>query len=330
MRVESSVTSVSWIPSEAIAGMTRLPFDLHLTHYDDPPPDHLDDLDELHRRGAFRFANELRAWADVEDGRIVRVGHEGRDLLSRTLVRLGPTSIAFSPTAFPILRDEPDWGSEWATFTQTAGGRPGVPAPRVVRGAPFVKLEGPNVWTTLSLTLRPDGTSSWSLVGASPFPRHWIYDSSGALVAKAGVIDFKDWYAGAFGEHSPWGGEQAAAVTTEAETPLERSLATTIMRSGRRPPVRRLAAGEVLVEEGAPGTSVFLVLDGVLTVTVDGSDVAQLGPGAVVGERALFEGGRRTATLTAASPCKVVEAAEADLDPAALRELTAGHRREER
>src|SRR3954471_9129341 len=81
MRVETSVTSVSWIPSEAIAGMTRLPFDLRVTHYDEPPPDHIDDLGELHRRGAFRFANELRAWAEIEDGRIVAVGHDGRDLL---------------------------------------------------------------------------------------------------------------------------------------------------------------------------------------------------------------------------------------------------------
>jgi hypothetical protein len=39
MRVESSVTAVSWIPSEAIQGMTRLPFEMGLAHYDEPPPD---------------------------------------------------------------------------------------------------------------------------------------------------------------------------------------------------------------------------------------------------------------------------------------------------
>jgi hypothetical protein len=329
MRVSSSVTSISWIPSEAIAGITRLPFDLHVTHYDDPPPDHIDDIDDLHRRGAFRFANLLRAWVEVEDGRIVDVGQDGRELLSKTLVGLGRMSVGFSPTAFPMLRDPPDWGSESATFTQTAGGRPGVPAPRVVQGRPFVKLEGPNVWTTLSLTLGADGTSTWSLVGASPFPRHWIYDDAGHVVAKAGTIDFKDWYAHAFGGHSPWGGEQSGAVTTAAETPLERLLAGSIMRAGRRPHVRTLAAGDVLTEEGAPGTTVFLVLDGVLSVSVGGSELAQLGPGAVVGERALFEGGQRTATLTAASPCKVVEALEGDLSPDALRVLMEGHRREE-
>jgi hypothetical protein len=328
MRIEASITSVSWIPSEAIAGMTRLPFDMHVTHYDDPPPDHIDDLDELHRRGGFRFANVVEAWVDVEDGRIVRVGQEGRQLFSSTLVRLGRRSIAFQPTAFPILRTDPDWGASSATFTQTAGGRPGVPAPRIVRGAPFVKLEGPNVWTTLSLTIGADGSTSWELVGASPFPRHWIYDGAGNIVGKAGTIDFEDWYAGAFGGHSPWGGEQSAVTTTDVETPAERALSDRIMRHDRRPHVRRLAAGETLVEEGAPGTTVYLLLDGVLTVSIGGEDLAQLGPGAVVGERALFEGGRRTATLTAASACKVVEASEEDLDPDVLRQLTEVHRRE--
>ena len=38
-----------------------------------------------------------------------------------------------------------------------------------------------------------------------------------------------------------------------------------------------------------------LVLDGVASVEVDGEIVAEIRPGAVMGERALIEGGRRTA-----------------------------------
>jgi len=34
MRHESSVTSLSWIPSEAISGAMRVPFDTGLAHYD--------------------------------------------------------------------------------------------------------------------------------------------------------------------------------------------------------------------------------------------------------------------------------------------------------
>lgn len=36
MRIEGSVTSISWIPSEAIKGVTKLPFSMGVAHYDDP------------------------------------------------------------------------------------------------------------------------------------------------------------------------------------------------------------------------------------------------------------------------------------------------------
>ena len=42
MRVESSVTSLSWIPSEAVTGANKGMFEIGFTHYDDPPPDFAD------------------------------------------------------------------------------------------------------------------------------------------------------------------------------------------------------------------------------------------------------------------------------------------------
>jgi CRP-like cAMP-binding protein len=56
--------------------------------------------------------------------------------------------------------------------------------------------------------------------------------------------------------------------------------------------------------------------------------VAELGPGAVVGERAVLEGGARTSTLVARTPVRVAVAAADALDLDRLRELSAGHRRE--
>ena len=329
-RFTSAVTSLSWIPSEAITGSTRLPFDLGVTHYDEPPPDVIEDLHALHRSGAFRFANRLEGWVDVEDGRIVGAGQSGGGLLSPTFAKVGPARIRFHPTAFPELRPPADWGATSATFRQTCGGRPGVPAPRRVSHPPFVQLKGPTVWTTLSLTIRADGSSSFELEGASPFPRHWLYDADGRLAVKAGLIDFKDWYANAFGTHSPWGDEDSPALTATVETALERELAATIMRGGAaKPELRRLQPGDVLVEQGSPGESLFLLLDGVVRVTVDGEPVAELGPGAVMGERAALEGGVRTATVTAVTPVRVAAVPVADVDPAALEELAEGHHRED-
>ena len=42
MRMESSVTSLSWIPSEAVTGANKPMFELGIAHYDNPPPDVLD------------------------------------------------------------------------------------------------------------------------------------------------------------------------------------------------------------------------------------------------------------------------------------------------
>ena len=158
MRVESSITSVSWIPSEAIEGLTRLPFDLGVGHYDDPPPETIGSLDELQAAGAFRFANRLDAWIEVVDGEIVDHGQAGRSYLSRTLMQLGRAQIAFQPVAFPDLEPEPAVTDSSVRFERTAGGRPGVPAPRRVQGRPFLQFRGPTVWTTLALTMNVDGT----------------------------------------------------------------------------------------------------------------------------------------------------------------------------
>jgi hypothetical protein len=329
VRIESSITSVSWIPSEAIDGLTRLPFDLGVGHYDDPPPESIDDLDELQAAGAFRFANRLDAWVDVVDGEIVDHGQSGRSYLSLTLMGVGRAQVTFQPVAFPDLQPEPEVTDSSVRFSRTAGGRPGVPAPRRVKGRPFFQWRGPTVWTTLALTINSDGSSDGVLAGASTFPRHWVYDEQGALTAKSGLIDFDEWYRGAFGPHSPWGDEDSPAVVSMIETALEREMSSTIMRGGKRPTMVKLAEGETLVEQGRPGTELYLLLDGLLAVQVDGRIVAEVGPGAVVGERALLEGGTRTSTLVSLTDCRLAKADADQIDRTALAELAQGHRREQ-
>jgi hypothetical protein len=204
-----------------------------------------------------------------------------------------------------------------------------LPAPRRVAHPPFAQYDSPLVWTTLALTIHADGHSEHEVIGASPFPRSWIYDHEGQVVAKTGLLDFKQWWRHAFGKHTPWGDADSPALVTEVETALERELSATIMRAGAKPAIRKLREGKALVEQGEAGASVFLLLDGVVSVEVDGEPLAQLGPGAVLGERAVLEGGVRTSTLRAATRCKVAVASGDQLDPAALAELSTGHRREE-
>ncbi len=333
MRIDASVTSISWIPSEAIKGSTKLPFSMGMAHYDDPPPESLDGsitdaLAELRDHDRFRFANHLAAWIEVDDGRITGWGQDGSPMIGSTTMKLG-RSITVAAVPFAPIALEPEASGSSVTFRQSAGGRTGVPAPRHVNHPPFVQLVAPTAWTTVELTIHADGHHEIGLAGASPFPRHWLYDRDGALARKSGMIDFKDWYRRAFGAHTPWGDEDSAAVATEVETALERRLSLTIMRSGRKPKIRKLAEGDTLVRQGDEGDELFLLLDGVLAVDVDGEELAELGPGAVVGERALLEGGLRTSTLTARTPAKVAVVRTPDLDPDALEELSEGHRRED-
>ncbi len=329
MRIERVVTALSWIPSEAIEGSAKIPFVMGIGRYDDPPPALLDDLDALHARGGFRFANELKAWVDVRNGAIVDHGFSGRGLLSDTHFKIGPMEMTFVPTGFPMLQSVPEATPQAVTFEQTAGGRPGMPAPRTVRGAPFVQVVGPNCWTTLSLTIAADGTSEGRMTGASTFPRHWVYDETGRLAAKSGRIDFDEWYAEAFGPHSPWGGEESPALVAEVESSVERRLSGRIMRGGSKPEIRKLPAGTVVSTQGESAGELYLVLDGMLSVEVDGDKIAEVGPGSVLGERAILEGGTRTATLRTITPAKLAVANVDQIDRASLENLASRHRREE-
>ena len=322
-RFESSVIAISWIPSEAITGPSKVPFELGVTHYDEPPPDRIDDLEELRTSDRFREANELRAFIEVEDGRIVDAGHLGRGHIGATTVRVGPASMRFPAVHLPDIQAEPEVGATSARFVQTIGGRMGLPTPRPVPHKPFVQFWPSIAWTTLALTINADGTSSHELIGASPFPRHWVYDNDGRLVEKSGVIDFGKWFNHAYGDRTPWGEQDSPTIVAEVESALERSMSAAIMSDAAKPKIRTLAEGEDLVTQGEADTEVFLILDGIFLVERDGEEIAEIGPGAVVGERAGQGDGTRTATLRARTKARVAGVSPDELDPAALGSLAA-------
>ncbi len=307
MRVESSVTSLTWIPSEAIEGMPKLPFEWGVARYDDPPPDRLIDLDALHENDFFRQANELRAWIEVDDGEVVGQGYSGGGRSSDMQLKLGRREIGFPAAKYPLIQAEPDVGDGSVTFVQSAGGHLGLPSPRRVVGKPFMRVKPASAWTTLELTINADGV----------------------LVEKSGTIDFGRWYREAHGKNTPWGEEDSPALAMAVESELERELSASIMRGGAKLERRALEQGEALMQQGEEGRELFLLLDGIVDVEVDGEEVAEIGPGALLGERALLEGGTRTATVWATTPVRVVVIPPDAIEQSALEELAAGRRREE-
>jgi CRP-like cAMP-binding protein len=104
---------------------------------------------------------------------------------------------------------------------------------------------------------------------------------------------------------------------------------------------RVLAAGKTLtvpqgwspIAAGTPADKAYLITEGEVSVRKGGVEIAQLGPGAVVGESAIVNRTLRTATVVALTPLKVVhftsERIEALADEvpafgAALRAAAAG------
>jgi hypothetical protein len=328
MVVTGSVTSISWIPSEAVEGATRVSFDLGVTHYDEPPPDVITDVERLRDADGFRFANRLSLSAEFDGDRVVAHEVTGGVVMGATTVRVARLGATFQAVTLPDLRSDVETGPGWARVTQTCGGRTALPLPRPVRHPPFVKLQAPIVWTTLTLVVHSDGRSEFTLAGASAFPRHWVYGSDGRLALKAGSADYKQWTRHSFGRRTPWGDHDAAVLVTAAETALERELSRDVMHGPSAPIVRTLRPGDQLARQGDDGGDVFLVLDGVVSVTVDGVQVGEVGPGAVLGERAALETGRRTATLTAVTAARIAAVSATALRRDRLHELATGHRRE--
>jgi CRP-like cAMP-binding protein len=69
---------------------------------------------------------------------------------------------------------------------------------------------------------------------------------------------------------------------------------------------REFAAGDTLMSQGDFGHCLFLIEDGMAEVSVHGSRVAVVGPGAVVGEAAVLASGRRTASVVATSDLRAM------------------------
>ena len=66
-------------------------------------------------------------------------------------------------------------------------------------------------------------------------------------------------------------------------------------------------AGTVLLQEGEPGDSFYVISSGTVHVERDGRFVRSMSSGGFLGEVALMEGTERTATATCATDCELLE-----------------------
>ena len=89
------------------------------------------------------------------------------------------------------------------------------------------------------------------------------------------------------------------------------------------------SAGTTITTEGQRGARVlafFVILDGTVSVTRRGEDVATLGPGDHFGETALFLDVPRTATVTARTDLRCLAASSWDFRPLLEEDSPISHR----
>ena len=67
-----------------------------------------------------------------------------------------------------------------------------------------------------------------------------------------------------------------------------------------------IGAGEAVTSEGEFGHALFAVETGTAEVSIDGATVGAVGPGDVIGEIAVLASGRRTASVVATTPLRVI------------------------
>jgi voltage-gated potassium channel len=72
-------------------------------------------------------------------------------------------------------------------------------------------------------------------------------------------------------------------------------------------------AGSTLVQEGDFGYGMFAITSGTADVVIEGAVVRTLGPGDMFGEIAVLSGGRRTATVVAATDMTLITVLNRDM-----------------
>jgi hypothetical protein len=324
MRYQATATCLSWIPPTAVEGVFSLPFGLGVAHYDQPPPDELPDLDALLSADAIRFANQLHGWIEVDGGRVTAQGMSGGGRLGSTTVRLRSHGMTFAGVALPDLSPPPQVHADRVRFTQTAGGHTGAPVPRAVPHPPFWRLTAPVAWSTIALTLCADGSSRAEIAAASPFSRHYLYDSTGRLTSTTALIRYKDWIRQSEFHDHPWAGGGGPAAVTAIRGPAERSLADAILMSGDYRQ-QALAEGGLLSELPIADTEVHLILDGLLLIEIDRQPAAEAGPGAIFDPAARSPYSKQHVIVRAKTPCRLAVLPRDQLDSQALLGVSGEH-----
>ncbi len=117
--------------------------------------------------------------------------------------------------------------------------------------------------------------------------------------------------------------EWLSADVIAAQSEVEQRLIDQILHNSLAPTVTEWKEGASIFQQGFAAQAVHLVIDGEVSVSVDGAEVTRLGPGHVFGEMAMLSNRQRTGTLTALVPTTIASIGESSVNRDDLRALAA-------
>ena len=66
-----------------------------------------------------------------------------------------------------------------------------------------------------------------------------------------------------------------------------------------------VAEGENIIQEGEEGDCLYVLIEGEARITLKGRELGMIQAGEIIGEMALLKSEKRSATVTAATPCRL-------------------------
>ena len=97
-----------------------------------------------------------------------------------------------------------------------------------------------------------------------------------------------------------------AKTSSRAEPVFDTATLAALEDKLERATVVRFDEGRVIMKEAHPGTTMYVVLEGRVTISIDNKIVEKLGPGGVFGEMALVDQSARTASAIARTDCALL------------------------
>ena len=160
--------------SQAVEGSTKIAFEKGLAHYDEPPPEVIQDIKALRDADRFSFANVLSAWVEVNepDGSWTAVMTAG-GLMGSTSAKVGPTRAPSRRLGFPISpRSLPSEERAGWLSTRQPVAAPVSPLRAASDASPSYSGQAPLGVDDAYANLHADGRGPRKS-GESRFPRHW-------------------------------------------------------------------------------------------------------------------------------------------------------------